>query len=115
MPFRITTQTIVLYRDGKRVRVPAGQRFEFTSAELKEIQDINKTAVRQPINEMADVQADGAITNLADTDANPNASVPAPVGAATSPEAGAPAAKVQQKAAAKTEKAAASGKQDDEL
>lgn len=118
MPIRIATQKIVLHRDGKRVVVQAKQKFDFTSAEMKEIQGINKDALRQPINELADTTlgtvGSGGITNLDDTDANPNASTPAPLGAATSPEAGAPAAKVQQKAAAKTEKSKADGK-DEEL
>jgi hypothetical protein len=118
MPIRIATQKIVLHRDGKRVVVQARQKFDFTSAEMKEIQTINKDALRQPINELADTTFDtgatGGITNLDDTDANPNASTPAPLGAATSPEGAAPAGKAQAKAAAKTEKAKADGK-DEEL
>ena len=118
MPIRIATQKIILHRDGKRVVVQAKQKFEFTSAEMKEIQAINKDALRQPINEMSDTTLDatlgGGITNLDNTDANPAASVPAPLGSATSPEGAAPAAKAQQKAAAKTEKGKADGK-DDEL
>jgi hypothetical protein len=118
MPIRIATQKIVLHRDGKRVVVQARQKFDFTSAEMKEIQTINKDALRQPINELADTTFDtgatGGITNLDDTDANPNASTPAPLGAATSPECAAPAGKAQAKAAAKTEKAKADGK-DEEL
>jgi hypothetical protein len=117
LPIRITTQKIVLHRDGKRIVVPARQKFEFTAAEMKEIQGINKDALRQPINELADTTlgtvTGGGITNLDNTDANPDASTPAPLGAATSPEGAAPAGKAQAKAAAKTEKAKADGKDDD--
>ena len=118
MPIRIATQKIILHRDGKRVVVQARQKFEFTSAEMKEIQGINKDALRQPINELADTTlgtVGGGITNLDDTDANPNASTPAPLGAATSPDGAAPAGKAQAKAAAKTEKAKADGSKDEEL
>lgn len=117
MPIRIATQKIVLHRNGQRIVVKAKDKFNFTAEEMKEIQGINKNALRQPINESVDTLIDGpvgGIQNLGDTDANPNASTPAPLGAATSPEAGAPAAKVQQKAAAKTEKSKADGK-DEEL
>jgi hypothetical protein len=118
MPIRIANQKIVLHRAGQRIVVKAKDKFNFTADEMKEIQGINKNALRQPINETVDTLAldgpVGGIQNLDDTDANPNASTPAPLGAATSPEAGAPAAKVQQKAAAKTEKSKADGK-DDEL
>jgi hypothetical protein len=119
MPIRIATQKIILHRDGKRVVVQAKQKFDFTSAEMKEIQGINQYALRQPINELADttlgtVGGGGGITNLDETDANPNASTPAPLGAATSPEGATPAAKAQGKAAAKTEKSKADGK-DEEL
>lgn len=107
MPIRIANQTIVLQRDGKRIVVKPKEKYDFTAKELEEIKGINKNAVRQPINETVDASDinGGGITNLDQTDANPNASTPAPLGAATSPEAGAPAAKVQQKAATKTDKA----------
>lgn len=117
MPIRIATQRIILHRDGQRVVVKAKDKFNFTNDEMKEIQSINKTALRQPINESItdlDTGPVGGIQNLDKTDANPDASVPAPLGAATSPDGAAPAAKTQQKAAAKTEKAKADGK-DEEL
>lgn len=104
MPKRIATQTIVLFRDKKRVVIKPKQQFDFTADEIKEITTASKDALRKPVNESEELveikltptdaaaalaaNATGGIQNLADSDANPDASVPAPAGAATSPVGG---------------------------
>lgn len=104
MPKRIATQTIVIVREGKRITIKPKQSFDFSSAEIKEITSLSKDALRQPINESETIvevkvpeskvaavnaaTAEGGITNLNDTAANPDASTPAPTGKATSPTTG---------------------------
>lgn len=104
MPKRIATQTIVLYRDKKRVVIKPKQQFDFTTAEINEITAASKDALRKPVNESEELveikltptdaaaalaaNATGGIQNLEQSDANPDASVPAPTGAATSPTTG---------------------------
>lgn len=102
---RIATQTIIMYRDKQRVVVKPKQMFDFTKAEIDEIEKTaGKDALRKPVNESEELveikltatdaaaalaaNATGGIQNADDSDANPNASTPAPTGAATSPVAG---------------------------
>lgn len=93
MPKRIPTMSVVMYVEGKRKVLKAGMPYELTTAQIKEIEAVGgKDALRKPINEEANTvdvsQSTGGITNLDDTAANPDASVPAPQGAATSPTTG---------------------------
>lgn len=104
MPKRIATQTIVLYRDKKRVVIKPKQQFDFTTAEITEITEASKDALRKPVNESEELveikltptdaaaaiaaNATGGIQNLEQSAANPDASVPAPTGKATSPTTG---------------------------
>lgn len=92
MPKRIPTMSITMTREGKRVTLKPGKLVELTTAEIKEIQAAaGKDALRTPHNEEVELQTQvipGGITNLNDTAANPDASVPAPMGAATSPTTG---------------------------
>jgi hypothetical protein len=54
---RIATGTVVLHRDGKRVKVKAGEKFEFTQAEIDSIKQVNPDALRLPVNEVEDAPA----------------------------------------------------------
>lgn len=56
MPIRIPTKTVILQRNGKNFSPPVGKPFQFTAEELKEIDALNKTVLRKPINEEADLQ-----------------------------------------------------------
>lgn len=57
MPVRIPRNSIVVIRDGKHVIPPLGQLFEFTDAELADINAVNPDAVRLPVNESASYEA----------------------------------------------------------
>jgi hypothetical protein len=101
---RIATQTVILHREGKRVVIKPNQMFDFTTAEIKEIEGTSKDALRKALNEEAEIVevkvpaarvadvnaaiATGGIVNQDDSAANPDASVPAPNGKATSPTTG---------------------------
>lgn len=94
MPKRILTMSVTMTRGGKRVTIRPNKLVELTNDEIKEIQAAaGKDAIRTPKNEEVEMAVQrlpegGGITNLADTAANPDASVPAPQGAATSPTTG---------------------------
>lgn len=92
MPKRIPTMSITMTRKGKRTTLKAGHVVDLTTEEIKEIEQAGgKGALRNPRNEEVDLPVQkvaGAITNLDDTAANPDASQPAPLGAATSPTEG---------------------------
>lgn len=96
MPKRILNMSVTMTRDGKRVTIRPGKLVDLTSDEIKEITTAaGKDALRTPKNEEVDLATQklpdagsGGITNLDDTAANPDASVPAPQGAATSPTTG---------------------------
>lgn len=51
MAQRIVNQTVIVVRDGKRVVPQIGQPFDFTPAELKDIEALQPSAVRKLINE----------------------------------------------------------------
>lgn len=53
MPIRVPVQSVLVIRDGKRVRPPLGTPFEFTAKELAEINAVNPVAIRKPIQELA--------------------------------------------------------------
>lgn len=42
---RVPQQSVVVHRDGKQIVPPIGQPFEFTAAELAEIESINPDAI----------------------------------------------------------------------
>jgi hypothetical protein len=94
MPKRILNLSVTLTRGGKRVTIRPNILVDLTNDEIKDIQAAaGKDAVRQPRNEETEMvtqvlPAAGGITNLDDTAANPDASVPAPQGSATSPTTG---------------------------
>lgn len=97
MPKRIPNMSITMTRGGKRVTLKSNKVVELTAAEIKEIEASGgKGALRNPTNEEVDLPTQvlpaGGITNLDDTAANPQASMPAPLGAATSPTTGSKAA-----------------------
>lgn len=52
MPSRFVLQTILLMRDGKRVTPVIGKAFDFTAAEIKELDEINPRAYRMPVVEV---------------------------------------------------------------
>lgn len=51
MAKRIANHTVVLMREGQRVTIKAGQKFDFTSAEMKEIEESSPDALRKMVNE----------------------------------------------------------------
>ena len=57
MPVRIPRNSIVVIRNGNHVIPPLGQLFEFTDAELADINAVNPDAVRLPVNESATYEA----------------------------------------------------------
>lgn len=58
MPQRIPQHTIVLVRDGQRVKPVIGKPFNFTPEEVKSITASNPKALRHPINESTDAVAE---------------------------------------------------------
>lgn len=93
MPKRILNMSVTLTRGDKRVTIRPNKLVDLTNDEIKEIvAAAGKDAVRTPRNEEVEMVTQtlptSGITNLADTAANPDASVPAPMGAATSPTTG---------------------------
>jgi len=85
MPIRIPTKTIILQRNGKNFSPPVGKPFQFTAEELKEIDALNKTVLRKPINEEAELQGSDAKqpTPASNADAK-QATAPAKTGGKTS-------------------------------
>lgn len=51
MPKRLAKQTIVLFRDGKRVSPAVGKNFVFTKEEYQEIAALNPDAIGPAVNE----------------------------------------------------------------
>lgn len=93
MPKRIPNMSITLTRGDKRVTLKSNRVVDLTADEIKQIEaSAGKRALRNPRSEEVDLPTQvlpaGGITNLDDTAANPDASVPAPKGAATSPTTG---------------------------
>jgi hypothetical protein len=56
MPKRIANNTIILYREGKRVRIPAGKAFDFTAKELEDLKASSPDSIRTPRDESESVQ-----------------------------------------------------------
>jgi len=46
MPIRIVKQQVMVYRDGKFVYPPVGERYEFTSDEVADINKANPKALQ---------------------------------------------------------------------
>lgn len=61
MPKRVPTQGVIVYRDGKQMRVPLGKAFDFTAEELEQITAVNPKALSKisevEINDEADRKA----------------------------------------------------------
>lgn len=55
MAKRITNVKIVIYRDKKRVVIPANTQFDFTKEELDELKEAAPDAVRTPKNEVESI------------------------------------------------------------
>ena len=55
MPKRIAVNKIILQRDGKRVTIKPKQSFDFTAAELKDINENAPDSLRKIINEEDDI------------------------------------------------------------
>lgn len=47
----IPVQGVYVHRDGKTVAAPIGEPFDFTDEEVADIQALNPSAIREPINE----------------------------------------------------------------
>lgn len=54
MPKRIPQHTVVVIRDGQRVKPEVGVAFDFTQDEVDSINGANSKALRHPINEGTD-------------------------------------------------------------
>lgn len=48
---RIANNKIILHRNGQRVTIPAGSKFDFTADELESITETDKDALRKLVNE----------------------------------------------------------------
>lgn len=53
MPSRISNVALTVHRDGVRINVKAGQKFNFTKDEIEDFSALNPEALRLPINESA--------------------------------------------------------------
>lgn len=51
MTQKIVVQTVIVFRSDKQVVPEIGKVFDFTDAELKDIERLNPDAVRDPVNE----------------------------------------------------------------
>lgn len=72
MPKRIPHHSVVVHRDGKNIRPPLGQPFEFTQEEVDQIHGFNPMALRRLIVERAaqpevTSEDDDAMADIGDT------------------------------------------------
>lgn len=51
MPNRIANVALTVHREGKRINVKAGEKFNFTKEEIADFTKLNAAALRLPINE----------------------------------------------------------------
>jgi hypothetical protein len=54
MPQRIAKKTVIVSRKGERVKVLPGKKFDFTAAEIAEIEAANPGALSKVVIEVAD-------------------------------------------------------------
>lgn len=54
MPFRIANSKIVLHRNGVRVTIKNGQKFDFTAEEIKDLEKQDSESLRKMVNEAED-------------------------------------------------------------
>lgn len=54
MPFRIAQKKVVLHRNGVRVTIKSGQKFDFTAEEIKDLKDQDPEALRTMVDESED-------------------------------------------------------------
>ncbi|UYL83559.1 hypothetical protein [Salmonella phage ZCSE8] len=52
MPKRKVLQTVIVYRDGARIKPAIGEIFDFKQAELESINKINPEAIGRPVMEV---------------------------------------------------------------
>lgn len=83
MPKRKVVQTVIVYRDGQRIRPAVGQIFDFQQSELDSIMAINPEALTRPIIEVdvENLQAQKEAQEKADAEAK----AAAPAGKADKP------------------------------
>jgi uncharacterized protein (UPF0216 family) len=55
MPQRTANMALTLHREGKRIKIAAGQTYNFTADELEQLKAIDANAVRKPV-----VETDGS-------------------------------------------------------
>ena len=96
MPKRKVVQTVIVYRDGQRIKPTIGEIFDFQQKELDQIMAINPDAVTRPVvevdvenleaqkaaNEKADAAAQKAANEKADAAAQKAANEKADAAAA---------------------------------
>jgi hypothetical protein len=58
MPKRVTTVSTTVVRDGKRVDIAAGKPYNFTEAEIRDLNTMHPGALRKGVNETAAEPAD---------------------------------------------------------
>lgn len=51
MPKKVANHTVVVVRDGKRLRVSPGTSFDFTAAEVAGLNKMSPGTLRNPVNE----------------------------------------------------------------
>lgn len=89
MPIRIATKTLILFRNGERLRIKAGTKVNLTDAEYAEISAVHKDALSKPLEaaETGSVTLPSSTTAGADTTAATAAKVTKATGkAATADE-----------------------------
>jgi hypothetical protein len=71
MPKRKVVQTVIVYRDGQRIRPAVGEIFDFKQDELDNIMGINPEALTRPIIEVdvENLQAQKEAQEKADAEA----------------------------------------------
>lgn len=71
--FLIPHHTVVIHRDGKNIRPPIGQPFDFTLAEAEELYSLHPTCLRRPVQEMGQRVTAAAAEVTSETDDAPAA------------------------------------------
>lgn len=61
-------ESVVVYRDGKRVRPKIGEAFSFNQGEIDEITEARPQAIRSPVNESDEIEADAKAPGADDSE-----------------------------------------------
>lgn len=73
MPKRKVVQTVIVFRDGQRIKPTIGEIFDFTQKELESINKMNPGALDRPVIEVDAESLDAAAAAKAETPAETKA------------------------------------------